>query len=400
MARQYKLRWKIPFQTFMGEQLEVQIEQDGWTGGVTTISDAGTNGKMFAAQRPFETKGQTDTDIFKPIRTQSGYIRVVCKDESWRNLIPTNNGQNRVKLIRKSNNQVLWLGFMKAEMYKHTLYEFADTYEFPIICPLCLLKQQDFDFTNKETVTFHSLISEIFDTIQNSYGFQFQFHDIFEDRIYLDARISRMQWIALNDEYHINRNKQPWKSGAKLYDILEEICRFWGFTCEMNGDIVTFSATDMETIGAQYPYSTMREFPDADPNEGSETVLTLQPLPIDEQIMDNKTQEEFTQPASQVVIETNFDKVELNMEVPDMKELRRSGYPLRTYRSTRINDEGEIVTVVSRELDTDMEPMAGNYERYTYNFPAVIFRFFSHLAPDDPGYDRDGDDGPDYDYDY
>lgn len=388
MARQYKLRWKIPFQTFMGEQLEVQIEQDGWTGGSTTISDSGTNGKMFAAARPFETKGQTDTDIFKPIRTQSGYIRIVCKDESWRDLIPTNNAQNRVKLIRKSNNDILWFGYMKAEMYKHTLYEYADTYEFPLICPLCLLKQQDFDFTYMETVSFSYLISEILSYAFGGYEPGVVFHDIFEGRIYLDARISRMRWIALNDEYHVNRNKQPWKSGAKLYDILEEICRFWGFTCEMNGMTVTFSATDIEPIGSQGTERNIRQFIDTDLSEGSEDIVTLSAQAIDEQIVDEKTQEEITQPASQVVIETTLDKVELNMEVPDMKELIRSGYPMQTKRSTRVNDEGENVTVVSRELSTDMEQVGvSNYERYTYNFPAVIYQFFSSLSSDGPDYD-------------
>ena len=84
----YSTRWKITFETIAGDVIEVLIQDNGWTGSVTQLQ---------AANQPFTTEEDNDTDAFVPIRTQTGYINIITSDINLvRNIIPRNGTTRKV----------------------------------------------------------------------------------------------------------------------------------------------------------------------------------------------------------------------------------------------------------------------------------------------------------------
>ena len=58
----------IQFQSITGNNYTVQILVDGYTGDTIPLQGAAS---------PFSTTESTSEDYFEPIRTQSGYIRII-----------------------------------------------------------------------------------------------------------------------------------------------------------------------------------------------------------------------------------------------------------------------------------------------------------------------------------
>ena len=71
------IHWKIPFMSLRtGTVYTVNIFDDAYSGAGVTLK---------GAAEPFVTEENDDDDIFMPVRTQSGYLRIVDdgKDDRW-----------------------------------------------------------------------------------------------------------------------------------------------------------------------------------------------------------------------------------------------------------------------------------------------------------------------------
>ena len=125
-------RYSVPFQSFKGKQYVVNIYEQS-NGSVVTLT---------GAEEPFMTQEEESDDIFTPIRTQTGYLRVIDETQAGNlleMLIPQNNVEKLVRLyLGHYNNgtfvedRMMWHGFLCADVYTQPWDNQKKMLEFPV----------------------------------------------------------------------------------------------------------------------------------------------------------------------------------------------------------------------------------------------------------------------------
>lgn len=307
MAR--ALKYTIPFASLDNTQYVVNVYVEGFTGTATT---------MTGAADPFTTSEKNDKEwLTVPVRTQTGYLRVVCEESEWRGLIPSSATSHYVEL--KKGNNVMWFGYIKPEAFTHSLYSGVDTYEFPIQCPLSLLDGMNLDWDdNHSTDTFATLLHRVLSLSGVTFGncyFPNNLENLFDDLL---ATSNTIQY------YETAERPQAILSGAvtitdyylkpkvTALEILKDICQFWGWECHLWGTDIYFTAHDEHT--------GYRKIPFADLN----TLTTSYQMRItaaghvsveDAKYMTNRHQVEVGLPAREVSVKTDINETSDIMDV-------------------------------------------------------------------------------------
>lgn len=370
----YGKKWTLPFKSFDNIDCRVDIYAEGYTGSTVET--------LKGAPNPFNISGQTDDDLFKPVRLQSGYIRIICDDESWRNMIPKYNRSHKVLFYY--NDNLTWIGYMKAEMYEHSLYNYVDEYDFPVICPLQILQQSylddDPETINTSTSTFHALLSEILS--KTGYNCSVAFTKITQDNDFITSKINRMLYFGNNDEYNISQNRKIFKSSKSCIEILSDYCSFWGFTCEMHQSQITFGAVDLiDSSDAPIIYYADLD----DLKENSNHTINGNIRAIDEQIVDKSSKEKTIPPRASVIVKADCAKTDINISIPSMEDCLRMGYqtlPL-LINSYPTDTEEKFTISVERRFDVTYTTTGVPYEqKYDYEFPNAHYTFFDYDLPE------------------
>ena len=100
----------------------------GTTYVVNIGGGTGTAIPLKGGAQPFFTQEDESEDMYTPIRTQSGYIRIVDDGLDangdafdWKDLIPATDTARPVTLT--AGGSTLWQGFMQAQDFGSQLYE-------------------------------------------------------------------------------------------------------------------------------------------------------------------------------------------------------------------------------------------------------------------------------------
>ena len=207
------------------------------TATVYTVSVGGGTGAavpLKGGAQPFTTEEASDEDMFTPIRTQSGYLRIVDdgKDANgnaleanwWKDLIPATDTSRPVTLTHSEGGQTIvdWQGFMQAQTFSGSLYGDPQEREFPVQCVLSSLSKYDIP-TNETALRNFAYLLRLFITSSG----------ITVNNIIVQGGADAQQWMLTMVDWRnfMNTGKQEYTAKYKFYDILEDICRFWGWTC-------------------------------------------------------------------------------------------------------------------------------------------------------------------------
>lgn len=196
--------------------------------------------------QPFVTQEDDSDDMFTPVRTQTGYVRIF--DDSfaadgvtafdWKDLIPATDTARPVTLTSVNNGQTVvhWQGFMQAQNFGGVLYGNPQEREFPVQCPLAALSASDVDATNRELKNFAYIIKQAFDNLTgitiNSYIFQ-------------GGAKTQEMLLKLVDWQNMIMASDDGLTGK--YDnmrVIQDVCQFWGWTCRVCGPDVLFTCVD------------------------------------------------------------------------------------------------------------------------------------------------------------
>lgn len=201
------------------------------------------------AAQPFTTQEDSDEDMFIPIRSQSGYLRVFDngKDSSgtslgsdwWKSLVPAKDSDRPVTLT--AGGSVVWHGFLQSQNFSGTLYGNPQEREFPVIGALSVIAGEDINF-NRGIKNFAFLLKEVCDTIDADSG-----SNVHISTIYVQGGADARQWLlkqidwqnfAQEDSDGVQRAKYS------LFDVLEDMCRFWGWTARTCGTSLYLTCAD------------------------------------------------------------------------------------------------------------------------------------------------------------
>lgn len=224
------IHWKIPFKSLRsGTVYTVNIYDSSYSGNPVTLK-GGPN--------PFETQEDDDTDQFAPIRTQSGYVRIVDDGSfSWKELIPDTDTDRPVTLTNASNT-VLWQGFMQAQNFSGRLYGNPQEREFPIQCSLAVTEGRNVDYTQTAIKNFAYLLKEIVDSIPSTCRpSTFYIEGGSDAQTMLLTCIDWQNFVAEDSNGALSAR-------YNLYQCLEDLCKFWGWTARTHGTSLYLTCAD------------------------------------------------------------------------------------------------------------------------------------------------------------
>ena len=219
-------------------------------GTVYTLNIGGGSGTavaLYGGAEPFTTDEDASEDQFTPIRTQSGYFRIVDNGYAangttafdWKDLLPATDSERPVTLTY--GGTVVWQGFMQSQTFSGALYGNPQEREFHVICPLGVLSGVDIDF-NAGLKNFAYVLKSVCDTIDSKSGNVVTITSIVIQGG-SDARnwlLTKIDWqnFATEDADGVMRAKYS------IYEVLEDMCRFWGWTARTKGTVLYLTASD------------------------------------------------------------------------------------------------------------------------------------------------------------
>ena len=256
------VHWKIPFKSIDNISYEIRIYDDSYTSSTPVT--------LVGAATPFVTQEDDDDDVFTPIRTQTGYIRIFDNgedasgtslgDDWWRSLIPVGALDRKVEVY--SGSSVVWRGFIQPQSFSGDIYNGPQEREFPVCDRLTALKCWDVIPSDNQTTSFGTLIYYVFTNIISMMTTNFWFSG---GATYIpDWLKKQVSWENFGERDNANV-LQPKYS---CYEMLEEVCKFFGWTCRCYGDSVYFdmsgysrswlslSAENLRLLGIGSAYSS------------------------------------------------------------------------------------------------------------------------------------------------
>lgn len=230
------IHWQVKFRSLRANTLYTVNIYD------STYSDSPV--QLTGGAQPFTTDEDDDDDFFTPVRTQSGYIRIVDtgKDNSggtfnWRDLIPS-TGTDRPVTLTNGSGDVLWCGSIQTQNFGATLYETPQEREFPVQCVLSLMQGVNIDHTETAIHNFAYLLQQIVNCVPSEcrpWKFVFQGGDT--AKAFLNILIDWQMFLPSEDDYGD-------RTGMSCYEALEGVCKYWGWTVRTYGSTIYFVCVD------------------------------------------------------------------------------------------------------------------------------------------------------------
>lgn len=226
------------------------------SGTVYTVSIGGGSGAPVALKggaQPFVTEEDNDEDMFVPIRTQTGYIRIVDDGKSadgtslgsgwWKDLIPDTDTSRPVTLTHTENNSTIvdWQGFMQAQDFGNTLCGNPQEREFPIQCVLSVTQGTDINYQQTAIQNFAYLLKQIVDSIPSSQAIMnFMIQGGSDAQAWLLKKIDWQNFVSEDGDGNPTAR-------FTMFQCLEDLCRFWGWTARTKGRTLYLTCADDST---------------------------------------------------------------------------------------------------------------------------------------------------------
>lgn len=215
------------------------------SGTVYTLNIGGGTGAAIPLKggaQPFTTQESDDEDMFTPIRTQTGYIRIVDdgKDANgaawnWKDLIPATDTSRPVTLTQ--GGTTLWQGFMQAQDFGSVLYGNPQEREFPVQCVLSVLDGSDINYTQTAIQNFAYLFKQIVDAIPSACR---------PTEFYIQGGAEAQEWLLKRIDWQnfVSEDADGLTARFTMYQCLEDMCRFWGWTARTKGTTMYLTCAD------------------------------------------------------------------------------------------------------------------------------------------------------------
>ena len=289
---------------------------------------------LYGSESPISTDENNAADYFTPIREQTGYLRIVDTGydrngnaTDLRDLIPTSDTQYQVKLMYGST--LLWIGYIKAELFTKRLFNKVTTWEFPLICPMGAISRQAFTFNNfLSTVrSVGTILYQIFSTVDVSWSYVYISNTT--DNEDLTAKIDLLNFTSVEPSYSSQTGLATWNDTKKLSSVLESIARYMGWTVFTRGQNIYIMAPGERTEMRRYSFGSL-----------SNTNPSYVVVPADYTLLQNITYkdtnhtEEYVLGRRNIVIESNVNENE-DVILPD--------FPDAGLNYSKVNSSGVVI---------------------------------------------------------
>lgn len=224
MAR--AIRWQVKFKTLNEKDALIDIYEKDWTGTITQLEPA---------VNPITTEEDSDDDYLKPVRTQTGYLRVIDNGD-LDGLMPEDNSQHYVEL--HIDEELCWCGYMQADTFSEDWDITPLITEFPLISPLGILEGVYLDQAKEMSLV---KLGELLLECIESTGVDFNYIYFPKEVWYSENESAQTPFsVALSrqtffeDNGSDDRDAEDWEryDADTCLSFLEEFCKFWGWTLQ------------------------------------------------------------------------------------------------------------------------------------------------------------------------
>lgn len=231
------IHWQIPFKSLRSGTLYTVNIYDAAYSSTPIVLNGGAS--------PFVTQEDDNSDEFAPIRTQSGYLRIVDNGYAadgttafnWKDLLPTTATSRPVTLTHQSDNSTItdWHGYIQPQTFNGVLYGNPQQREFPISCALSILQTFDYDPQGDGIMSFGELLSDILEKTDDFTGAVIQGGSVVEG--WLQKKFSTLNLVEEDENNEVTPK-------YTYFSVLEDVCRFFGWTCRQYGGKAIFTCAD------------------------------------------------------------------------------------------------------------------------------------------------------------
>lgn len=302
MAR--NIRWMIPFKTLNEKNAVINIYKEGNFDEVITLEPA---------YNTFETQESTDEELMKPIRTHTGYIRIIDNGDIS-GLMPSGNRQHYVEFLIEGD--LKWCGYMQADTFSEDWDITPLEVEFPVISGIGILDSIPMDQNREMDLTsLCNLLLECIDATGVDYNYIYIPKEVKESAasefylLPLDLRISRFNFFKVNNS--VNTDDPDWERyDADTYsDLLEELCKFWGWTIHERGrDLYLVSTRDVDYM--KIPIGELRQKLNSLSSISYESVPTSSMAVSDMKLAGNSHKKDILQGYNKIEIKSEINTVD------------------------------------------------------------------------------------------
>lgn len=361
MAR--AIRWQVKFKTLNEKDALINIYEEDWSGGIIQLEPA---------ENPITTEEDSDDDYLKPVRTQTGYLRVIDNGD-LDGLMPKDNSQHYVELY--IDEELCWCGYMQADTFSEDWDIAPLVTEFPLISPLGMLEGVYLDQTKEMSLV---KLGELLLECIESTGVDFNYIYFPKEVWYSENESAQTPFsVALSRQTFFEDNGSDEREAVdwQRYDadtclsFLEEFCRFWGWTLQERqktlyfiGKPQAYYVTTVEYLrnlvyGGNFSYENR-----------SMVLVAFSSLSLD----GNNNKKEILQGVNKVKITSKINAV--GTVVPSIDEGYMSVIYSRT-DNTYIEGKTYKKTLAYKSLDYDVRMFAYGY---SYDLGAYVNRDYNY----------------------
>lgn len=258
---------------------------------------------------PFTTDEEADTDMFIPVRTQSGYLRMQSMDKTtWRSFIPSSAVAEPVTL--KEGSTILWQGYVQTGTYGMTYPATYEDIDIPLICGLGTLDAFDVEVNGPaDKVTLGQLLYYIFSKLT---GLTYTFY--FHASSSTDNDIRAWLGYKLSWRNFLTENGVELTSRFTCLGLLQELCKFFGWTCRTSGAGVYFTAITDGLRNQRWLSCPLAQLQAASPVF---TPVTMKSLTLtDAMFASTDHSEEYIPGVKKVTVSPELNPYDVIMEIP------------------------------------------------------------------------------------
>lgn len=363
----WNIHWQCLFNSLGGNQYAVNIYEQNYNGSVVQLTGAAD---------PFVTQEDDDDDIFKPIRVQTGYLRVVDMDGTlMESIIPSNNTEKLVRLYSGTFSSgsftagtIMWQGFLQAQAYTQPWDNQLKVVEFPVKSLLGALEDVSISTSNAaSTKNFAWYIVQAFSSLNETPASV----KIISN---LDTVVTNMLAVDIDaslffdeDEQNNEGSSLKVQIGHSYKDIMSEIAKLFGVCFRMLYGVLYICMYD-ESAGE--PQVTDLTWPNMESLAGG-TLITASATAINDVDLLDETEfegtdnvAEFVQGAKEAVVRVNINEQEADIiEMPQTEENTNVTYEIVRRDA---GHEGERVIFKGQVFVQPHSPRVNNIE--TFNF--------------------------------
>lgn len=275
------------------------------------------------AAQPFESQENDDSDLFIPVRTQSGYLRLLMTGtaNNWKQFVPTGAVAMPVKLTRtpagEPTGTVIWQGYVQTGTYGMTYPSVYEEFDLPLVCPLSALDAFTIDATGPaEIVTVGNLIAHLLTKLSGlTFSVYFSSNDAGTPAKWLNIRLLWRNFVDIGNGVK--------KGRMSCLSILEELCKFFGWSCRTFGDGVYFTSIFDSTRNTKY---IMYSVSDLANNVMTGTSVALNTLAVTDQFATTDLSEEIIPGIKSVTVNSELNAYDVLLEPPYNDLLKKYKY--------------------------------------------------------------------------